>query len=152
MRKKLVRRSTFSWGRTSALAALSLFPVGAHLASKRLQTERAMTNIDVDRGNGSGGQAPSPRENEDKREAFTRAIERGRGLLKTLGDRVTTRPYTAVGIAAGASFLLGMVFGRRPARMLGLLGAGYAIGHHADGFIGDVLKVAIDRLSKSPAA
>jgi hypothetical protein len=72
----------------------------------------------------------------------------------TIGDEVTAyvkkQPFASVGIAVGAGFVLGSVFGSRLGRMALLAAVGYAAQNLLEGAFGEggVRKILVDELSK----
>ena len=79
-----------------------------------------------------------------------RTLEICRAAGKKLGVLATTRPYVAIGIAAGAGMAAGALVASRLARTMGLIATGYAI-HNLRGSGEPLFKAGIDRLAKALA-
>jgi hypothetical protein len=71
----------------------------------------------------------------------------------TLAETVKKRPITALGVAAGAGFVLGSAFGSRLGRLALMAAAGYAAQEVVEGALGEggITKWLSDELSRLAA-
>jgi len=87
---------------------------------------------------------------EQREPLLDRTLRIGRTVGKRLGELATTRPYVAIGVAAGAGIAAGALVASRLARTTALVAAGYAI-HNLRGSGEPLFKAGIDRLAKALA-
>jgi hypothetical protein len=94
---------------------------------------------------GLGGGPEEPGVAAEK--AFVRAWRLSRDAGRKFGALAKSRPWLAVGIAAGSGVAAGVLVGTRMARLALLLAAGYAM-HNMRGSGEPLLKAGVDRLAR----
>jgi hypothetical protein len=95
--------------------------------------------------------AKKGREIVDDASAQLQKIQRvGKGLGEEIGAYVREQPVAAVGIAVGAGFVLGSVFGSRLGRLALVAAVGYAAQDLIEGALGEggIRKLLADEVSR----
>jgi len=82
---------------------------------------------------------------------FVRAWQATRGAGRRLGLLAKTKPYLAMGVAAGMGAAAGVLVGTRLARAVVLMAVGYAI-HGMRGSGEPLLKAGVERLARALAS
>jgi hypothetical protein len=87
---------------------------------------------------------------DDAAAQLTKIKRAGINAGAEIGTYVKKQPLAAVGIALGAGFVLGSVFGSRLARMALVAAVGYAAQELIEGALGEggVRKLVVDEVSK----
>jgi hypothetical protein len=108
--------------------------------------------------NTSTGAGEEDKKQRARERAADEVIERRLARMKDAGADASERiaryvrksPVAAVGIAAGAGFVVGSLFGTRIGRFLLVLGAGYAAQDLVDGALGEggLRKLVSDEIAR----
>jgi hypothetical protein len=99
-------------------------------------------------------QKSSKRVREEAREDVSAQLAKLKKAGTTIGDELTSyvkkQPLASVGIAVGAGFVLGSIFGSKIGRMALVAAVGYAAQDLIEASLGEggVKKILVDELSK----
>ncbi len=90
------------------------------------------------------------RQRDDATVQLAKLKKAGMGISEEVSAYVKKQPLASVGIAVGAGFVLGSIFGSRLGRMALVAAVGYAAQDLLEGAFGEggIRKILVDELSK----